>query len=78
MVSGANTRQVRAITDNVEEQLSAQANVKPKSIEGIDTFTWVLMDFGFLIVHIFTDESREFYDLDRLWSDVPQLSPTSS
>ncbi|MSY26136.1 MAG: ribosome silencing factor, partial [Actinobacteria bacterium] len=46
---------------------------KPVRVEGLDGGTWVLIDYGDVIVHIFEDETREFYDLERLWRDVPVL-----
>lgn len=74
VTSARNNRQVRAIVDAVEEALGAAGGPKPKRIEGRDTLSWVLMDYGFLIVHVFTDEAREHYDLERLWRDVPRLN----
>ena len=73
IVSGANTRQVKAIVDNIQEHLREQLGVKPRTIEGNDSSTWVLLDYGDCIVHVFLDETREFYDLERLWSDAPQV-----
>ncbi|MGI9596331.1 MAG: ribosome silencing factor [Acidimicrobiales bacterium] len=73
VTSGRNNRQVRAIVDAIEEALSEVGGPKPIRIEGRDTFSWVLMDYGFLVVHVFTEEAREHYDLERLWRDVPRL-----
>lgn len=73
VTSGGNTRQVRAIVDEVEEQLTLAGGPKPIRIEGKDTLSWVLMDFGAFVVHVFTAEAREYYDLERLWNDVPRL-----
>lgn len=73
VTSGRNNRQVRAIVDAIEEALSLAGGPKPLRVEGRDTFSWVLMDFGFFVVHVFTDEAREHYDLERLWRDVPRL-----
>jgi ribosome-associated protein len=64
---------VRAIVDNVEEHLSMTGGPKPIRIEGKDHLSWVLMDYGWFIVHVFDEESREYYDLERLWKDVPRL-----
>lgn len=74
VTSGRNARQVRAIVDAVEEELTRSGGPKPNRIEGRDTMSWVLMDYGVFIVHAFTDEAREYYDLDRLWRDVPSIS----
>jgi hypothetical protein len=46
---------------------------KPRSIEGLDELSWVLMDFGVFVVHVFSEEARDYYELDRLWGDVPRL-----
>lgn len=73
VTSGRNSRQVRAIVDGVEEALTRAGGPKPIRIEGQDTYSWVLMDYGFLIIHVFTDEARDNYDLERLWRDVPRL-----
>ena len=56
------------------EQLTRAGGPKPVRIEGKDTLSWVLMDYGGFVVHVFSDEAREYYDLERLWSDVPRLS----
>ena len=75
--SGANQRQVQAIADEISEQLKAQLSTRPVRIEGYSAGEWVLMDYGDFIVHIFNKESREFYDLARLWRDArPVTLPT--
>lgn len=66
--SGTNQRQVQAIADAVLEVLRP-AKVRPLSVEGYDHGHWVLLDFGSFLVHIFDDETREFYALEKLWSD---------
>lgn len=73
VTSGRNNRQVRAIVDGIEEALTRAGGPKPIRIEGRDTLSWVLMDYGFLVVHVFTEEARGHYDLERLWRDVPRL-----
>ena len=70
----SNTRLVRAIVDEVKKQLLDRAGVKPRSVEGLDDMTWVLLDYGDLIVHIFLAETREFYGLERLWTDAPRIA----
>lgn len=69
----SNPRLVRAIVDEVREQMSVLAGVKPRAVEGLDDTTWVLLDYGDLIVHVFLEETRDFYDLERLWSDAPRI-----
>lgn len=73
IASATNTRQVRAIVDEVERQLSEAAAWKPTRIEGLEHPNWVLMDYGAFVVHVFDDETRLFYDLERLWRDMPRL-----
>ncbi len=71
IVSASNDRQVEAIADEVEEQLRLQAGIKTISKEGFDDKTWVLLDYGELVVHIFQQETREFYRLETIWNDAP-------
>lgn len=77
IVSASNTRQVRTIVDEVEAALKALAGDPkasgPRSVEGLEDASWVLMDYGDLIVHVFLNDTREFYDLDRLWADAPRI-----
>ncbi|MEC8998732.1 MAG: ribosome silencing factor [Actinomycetota bacterium] len=73
VTSGGTTRQVRAIVDEVEEQLTILDGPKPVRIEGNDDHRWVLMDFGGFVVHVLDEESRGFYDLERLWSDCQSV-----
>ena len=68
IASGSNENQVQAMMDNVEEVLG-KAGYEPKQIEGGRASSWVLMDYGDLIVHIFDEENRLFYDLERIWRD---------
>ncbi|ETW96318.1 MAG: hypothetical protein ETSY1_27135 [Candidatus Entotheonella factor] len=77
--SGSSDRQVRAIADAIREELSKQGE-KPLAVEGYDQGTWILIDCADLILHVFDDETREFYDLEHLWHqaakiDVAGLSP---
>lgn len=73
LASGTNTRQVRAIIDEIELALKIEADVSPRSTEGLSDSAWVLMDYGEIVVHVFLVETREFYDLERLWSDAPRV-----
>ncbi len=67
---GTSNVHVRALGDAVLECLK-EAGIRPNGIEGRDDARWVLLDYGDLIVHIFGEEEREFYSLERLWSDAP-------
>jgi ribosome-associated protein len=73
IVSGSNTRQVRTVVDEVERAMKLACGAGPNAIEGLDDATWVLMDFGDTIVHVFLAETRAFYDLERLWADAPRV-----
>lgn len=67
--SGTNPRQVRTMAEEVEEKIKAAGGPSPIRVEGLDDARWALMDYGDFVVHILLDEAREFYQLDRLWSD---------
>ncbi len=73
IASGANQRQVQAIADGVNEQLKTQMNKRPVRTEGYNSAEWVLLDYGDFIVHVFNTESRDFYDLARLWRDARRV-----
>jgi ribosome-associated protein len=76
-VSAPNTRLVRTIVEEVELALKVSDDEGPRSVEGLDDASWVLMDYGDVIVHVFLSETREFYDLDRLWADAPAVEWTA-
>ncbi len=69
---GTSARQVQAIADEIEDRLKKQ-QVRPLNIEGYPNAEWVLMDYGSMIVHVFSETSRRFYDLERLWRDAEKL-----
>lgn len=73
IASGTNTRQVRAISDEVEAKIAEEGGPRPIRLEGRDDLTWVLMDYGDFVVHVFLDETRRYYDLERLWADVDRV-----
>jgi ribosome-associated protein len=73
IVSGRNDRQVRTIVDEVEHQIKLAGGTAPVRIEGKSSGRWVLMDYGDVIVHVFLDEARAFYDLERLWRDMARV-----
>ena len=68
IASGRNTTQVRALCENLEEHLSKQG-IEPRRTEGVRDGRWGVLDYGDVIVHIFNDESRLFYHLERLWGE---------
>jgi ribosome-associated protein len=71
LCSGGSTRHVLALAQHVEAVL-AQAGVKPLGVEGLEEGQWVLMDYNTVVVHIFMQPLREFYNLEDLWSEVPK------
>lgn len=73
IASGSSDRQVAAIADAVEDTLREQAGIKPIGREGERERKWILLDFADVVVHIFQPEEREFYRLEKLWSDAPRL-----
>ena len=70
LCSGTSERQVQAIADAIEERLRAE-KVRPLHVEGYNRGQWVLLDYGDLVVHIFQEDTRRFYSLERLWGDAP-------
>jgi ribosome-associated protein len=69
IASGSNPRLVRTLAEEVEEKIKGAGGPAPRSIEGLDDARWVLMDYGDFVVHLLLNEARDFYQLDRLWSD---------
>ena len=65
--TAANSKQVQAISDSIGLQLKHQSKEYPTTIEGYNTAEWVLLDYGDMLVHIFSPKSREYYGLERLW-----------
>ena len=74
--SGSTAPHIKALVDEVDKQLS-EAGEPPIRREGLRSDIWVLMDFGSVIVHVFTDEARKFYNLERLWSDSELVDPAT-
>jgi ribosome-associated protein len=74
ITSGSNGRQVRTIVEEVERQVKQSEGRSPRATEGLRDLTWVLMDYGDFLVHVFQDEARVYYDLERLWGNAPRCS----
>ena len=74
LASATNERQAVAIADNIVDELKKQLNVRVLLVEGTNPGRWVLLDFGDFIVHIFTEDVRRFYGLERLWGDAPNVT----
>ncbi|SHI50568.1 ribosome-associated protein [Geosporobacter subterraneus DSM 17957] len=73
IISGTSTRHVKALADEIEDQMKAKG-LDLNHKEGYDTGTWILMDYNAVIVHVFTEEQRNFYNIERVWRDALQLS----
>jgi ribosome-associated protein len=74
IASAANTRQVRTIVDEVERQVRDATGAGPLRVEGLGEMSWVLMDFGDVVVHVFTEDMRRYYDIERLYRDAPNVA----
>ncbi len=74
--SGSNENQVQAIIDSVDEQMS-KAGYEPRHTEGKSPTEWMLLDYGDVVVHIFNEEGRSYYDLEHIWRDGTQIDPAS-
>ena len=70
--SGSSTRQTQSIADEITDQLK-KIKVRPLHTEGYNTGEWILIDYGIFVVHVFTEKSRQFYDLERLWRDAERV-----
>ncbi|NLL93885.1 MAG: ribosome silencing factor [Clostridiales bacterium] len=68
IASGSNTKHVKALADNVEDELG-KLGYHAKQVEGYNTANWILLDYNDAIIHIFNESDRLFYDLERIWRD---------
>jgi ribosome-associated protein len=73
ITSATNVRQVRTIAEEVERKLKEEGATAPVQVEGLGDASWVLIDYGDFVVHVFLRETRAYYDLERLWSDAPRV-----
>ena len=74
LCTATNRRQVQAIAESVRQYSKKELKTLPNSVEGADAARWVLVDFGDVVVHVFDEPHRGFYDLDGLWIDAPRLA----
>ena len=72
IANGSSSTQVKSLTDYVQDELEQEGGHPPR-VEGYASASWVLLDYGSVVVHVFTQEARSFYDLERLWKDGRQL-----
>lgn len=74
VITGApNNRHVRTLVEEIERRVKEEHGVAPARVEGLTDATWVLMDYGDFIVHVFLEETRAYYDLEHLWSGAPRV-----
>ena len=73
IANGANSQQVDALVDSVKDKLG-RSGYEPLRVEGVRSASWILMDYGDLIVHVFSKEDRLFYNLERIWRDGKSVS----
>jgi ribosome-associated protein len=74
VTSGRNDRQVRALVEEVEQRVKDHDGTAPIAVEGLSDATWVLMDYGAFVVHVFAEQTRGYYDLEHLWSSAPRIA----
>jgi len=72
IANGTNKNQVKALKEHVDEKLG-RSGFLPKAVEGVDSANWILMDYGDIIVHVFDEESRKYYDIERIWRDAAEI-----
>lgn len=73
IAAGTSSTQVKSLTDYVDFELG-EKGVRPTRTEGYNSSTWILLDYGSVVVHVFQEETRNFYDLERLWKDGKPLN----
>lgn len=74
LCTGNSERQTQTIAGEIVDRLREQARVKPLLVEGTSPGRWILVDFGDFIIHVFTEDCRRFYGLERLWGDAPNVT----
>ena len=77
VASGRNERQVRAIAEEIERLIELAIDVKPNHVEGLAAAEWIALDYGDVIVHVFDEAAREYYDLEHLWNAAPAHRPAA-
>lgn len=75
--SGSSNTQIRTLGDEVEFKIKEKLGLDPLHREGYQSASWILLDYGFLIVHVFHRDAREFYNLGRLWADAERIDPAT-
>ena len=78
VVTGGNPRQTKAIWDEVHGRLKQENDLLPRTVDGQQEATWIVADYVDVVLHVFTPETRTYYRLDDLWSDVPSIEPEAA
>ncbi len=73
VTSGRNPRQVQTLVEEIEGKVRAETGQSPTSVEGLRDGSWVLLDYGDFVAHVFLEETRTYYDLEHLWSGAPRV-----
>jgi ribosome-associated protein len=73
IASGRNARQTKAVYDEVVGELKREQRLLPRSVGGLPEATWIVADYLDVVLHVFTPETRQYYRLEDLWSDVPSV-----
>ena len=73
VATGTSTRHVKTLAQEIEYQLGEQMDYRPVRREGLDAARWVLLDYGDIVIHVFDEETRAYYNLERLWADAPLI-----
>ena len=74
IATGNSRRQIHAMSEEIDHKLEDDLNDKRMSIEGYDDSKWIVLDYGSIVVHLFDDETRQFYSLENLWADAEKVS----
>ncbi len=72
--SASSGRQVRTIVDEIEKSVKGTLGLRPRGVEGLSDASWVLIDYGSVVIHVMSEEARAFYALEKLWSDAQLIS----
>ena len=72
ITTGSSGRQMRAVADEVRRIMRTTGS-RPRSVEGQNDANWILLDFGDIVLHVFSPEARKLYDLEHLWADAPRV-----
>lgn len=75
--SALSAPQLRAVRDNIEDEMKARHGIRPSYLDGDYESQWIIVDYGNVMVHVFTPEKRDYYMLEELWSDAPELALTA-